>query len=458
MRRSTLYHFTSFFTFVVDLAIISFSFVLSYKLRFHSQLSSFLPKKGVPPFSEYVNLLYIIVVIFAIIFVYKKFASFTHRSGFDEFVNVVNIISTGMVILLALTFMYRQFEYSRVVILLSWILSIIFIFLFHSFVRVLSRYILRKIFGRYKVVVVGESETSLKVIEILKKLPQVKVYYSTVLDKNKLISFIQKRKINEVILAQSVEQNLVAEISDEVIKLGVAFKIVPDIIELRLGEVCIDTYLGIPLLEIKPISLSGSNFYIKRVLDIFLSILILSFSIVPMLIISLLIMLDSPGPAIFLQDRIGYRGKKFKCYKFRSMVKDAERLFEQLKDKSERGKLVFKMKSDPRVTRVGKFLRRYSIDELPQIINVLRGEMSLVGPRPQIEYEARSVFQHSIYKRRYNVLPGITGLWQVSGRADLDFEDMMKLDLYYVEYWSLGLDLQIMFKTIFAIFSKKGAY
>jgi lipopolysaccharide/colanic/teichoic acid biosynthesis glycosyltransferase len=140
------------------------------------------------------------------------------------------------------------------------------------------------------------------------------------------------------------------------------------------------------------------------------------------------------------------------------MIKDAERLFEQLKDKSERGKFVFKLKSDPRVTRVGKFLRRYSIDELPQIVNVLRGEMSLVGPRPQIEYEAQSVLQHSIYKRRYNVLPGITGLWQVSGRADLDFEDMMKLDLYYVEHWSLGLDLQIIIRTVFAVLSGKGAY
>jgi len=153
---------------------------------------------------------------------------------------------------------------------------------------------------------------------------------------------------------------------------------------------------------------------------------------------------------------MGYRSQTFNFYKFRTMVTDADILLEQFKAKSERKGPVFKMANDPRITKIGKVLRRYSLDELPQLINVLRGEMSLVGPRPQVLWEAAAYDDWA--KRRLRVLPGITGLWQVSGRAALSYEEMIELDIYYIENWSPGLDFQILYKTIPAVFSKKGAY
>jgi lipopolysaccharide/colanic/teichoic acid biosynthesis glycosyltransferase len=138
------------------------------------------------------------------------------------------------------------------------------------------------------------------------------------------------------------------------------------------------------------------------------------------------------------------------------MVKDAHKIWWDLLKYSERGNKVFKLKNDPRVTRVGRWLRKWSIDEIPQFFNILKGDMSVVGPRPQIVEEVSFYDSHS--KRRLMVLPGLTGLWQISGRADLDFEDMINLDLYYLENWTLGMDLKIILKTVFAVFSKKGAY
>ena len=153
---------------------------------------------------------------------------------------------------------------------------------------------------------------------------------------------------------------------------------------------------------------------------------------------------------------MGYRGKTFSFYKFRTMVTDADKLLEQFKNKSERKGPVFKMSNDPRVTKLGKLLRRFSIDEIPQLLNVLKGDISLVGPRPQVLWEAAAYDDWA--RRRLRILPGITGLWQVSGRASLSYEEMIELDIYYIENWTLGMDIEILIKTLPAVFSKKGAY
>ncbi|MCS7227975.1 MAG: exopolysaccharide biosynthesis polyprenyl glycosylphosphotransferase, partial [Endomicrobia bacterium] len=221
-------------------------------------------------------------------------------------------------------------------------------------------------------------------------------------------------------------------------------------------DLLIDSTLGIPVVWVKPLSLTGVNFLIKRSIDIFISILVLSICFIPLVFISLLIKLDSEGPIFFVHDRVGRNGRVFKCIKFRTMVKEAHKMWWDLLKYSERGEKVFKLKNDPRVTRVGKWLRRFSIDEIPQFFNVLKGEMSIVGPRPQIVEEVS--FYDKYAKRRLMILPGLTGLWQISGRADIGFNEMVDLDLYYIENWSLGLDLEILLKTIFVIFSGKGAY
>ncbi|MFJ3958948.1 sugar transferase [Arthrobacter sp. NPDC090010] len=213
---------------------------------------------------------------------------------------------------------------------------------------------------------------------------------------------------------------------------------------------------GLPLIHVTTPKLDGLKAFAKRSLDIVGSLSILTLLAVPMLIIAAIVKLDSPGPALFFQERIGKGGQPFKMIKFRSMRTDAEALFHELQAQTGDSMIFFKMKKDPRVTRFGAWIRRYSIDELPQLLNVLNGTMSLVGPRPQVarEVEMYDMASH----RRLLVKPGMTGLWQVSGRNDLSLEESIRLDLYYVENWSLAQDVLILFRTAKAVVGKDGAY
>ena len=196
----------------------------------------------------------------------------------------------------------------------------------------------------------------------------------------------------------------------------------------------------------------------KRALDLGVSSVLLVLGSIPGLLLLAAIKLDSRGPVFYKQQRVGKNGRRFFMYKFRTMVSNADALLEELEDKNEKGTngQLFKMKADPRITRVGRFLRKWSLDELPQMINVYKGEMSLVGPRPPLPREVENY--HSEHYCRLKGLPGITGLWQVSGRSDLSFDEMVKLDRYYLDNWSLRLDLGIMLKTFLVVLARKGAY
>jgi exopolysaccharide biosynthesis polyprenyl glycosylphosphotransferase len=213
---------------------------------------------------------------------------------------------------------------------------------------------------------------------------------------------------------------------------------------------------GLPLIHVDYPTFEGRKNVAKRVFDVLVSGLLLVVLSPVFLICVWAIRRDSSGPAFFYQERVGIKGAPFSMIKFRSMVSDAEALLPSLLDQSEGNEVLFKMKADPRITRVGAFMRRYSLDELPQLVNVLRGEMSIVGPRPPL---AREVEKYDNWaKRRLLVKPGITGLWQINGRSDLSWDDSMRLDLYYVENWSLTGDVIIMFRTVRAVVSAAGAY
>lgn len=193
----------------------------------------------------------------------------------------------------------------------------------------------------------------------------------------------------------------------------------------------------------------------KRVMDIGLCLLAIPFVLPVMAIISILIYLDSPGPVIFVQRRTGKGGKRFHMYKFRTMVPNAEELKVKYAHLNELTPPDFKITNDPRVTRVGRFLRKTSLDELPQIFNILKGEMSWIGPRPT-SFSADTY--HLWHTERLEVMPGLTGLWQVAGRSNLDFDERLKLDIEYIERQSLWLDIQILFRTVGAVLLGKGAH
>ncbi|SPF68783.1 Bacterial sugar transferase [Propionibacterium ruminifibrarum] len=235
--------------------------------------------------------------------------------------------------------------------------------------------------------------------------------------------------------------------------------VVPALSDIAPQRMTMRPVAGMPLMYIDKPSTHSYSQVAKRICDIVFSSLLILLSLPVIAVTALAIKIEDGGPIIFKQQRIGIGGKPFECYKIRSMVTNAaeikERLIAQHQNESE-GDVLFKMKKDPRITKVGGFIRRFSVDELPQFFNVLKGDMSLVGPRPALKSEVDKYEQH--VRRRLDVRPGITGLWQVSGRSDLSWADTVRLDLYYVNNWSLVQDLSILLKTFKAVFSSSGAY
>ena len=265
------------------------------------------------------------------------------------------------------------------------------------------------------------------------------------------------RDVHEVIVALPATHHAqILNIIDSCRQCGVDFKLVPDLFEMRFNEVRIDALNGVPLIGVKDVALQGFNLFVKRVLDITLALGSLVVAAIPMLVLAVAVKLSSPGPVLFKQKRVGRGGEEFTCYKFRTMYQDAEQRLAEIAHLNEASGPIFKIKNDPRLTPLGRFLRRTSLDELPQVFNILKGEMSWVGPRPPLP---REVVEYSDWHlKRLDVTPGLTGLWQVSGRSDLSFEEMVKLDIYYAENWSLGMDATIILKTIPAVLKREGAY
>jgi lipopolysaccharide/colanic/teichoic acid biosynthesis glycosyltransferase len=213
---------------------------------------------------------------------------------------------------------------------------------------------------------------------------------------------------------------------------------------------------AIPLFELRPPILAGTDWALKRAFDLIVASLIVVLGLPVWLLVALAVKLGSRGPVFYADARVGLGEQEFRMVKFRTMIEGADRQKEALERANEAGGALFKIRDDPRVTRVGRILRRLSLDEVPNVLNVLRGEMSLVGPRPLPLRDYSRLEQW--HRRRYHVLPGMTGLWQVAGRSDLSFDDLVRLDFYYLENWSIWLDISILLKTPVAVFRRRGAY
>jgi exopolysaccharide biosynthesis polyprenyl glycosylphosphotransferase len=237
---------------------------------------------------------------------------------------------------------------------------------------------------------------------------------------------------------------------------GVRLIVAPALTDIAGPRIHARPVAGLPLIHVDFPTFEGRRHSAKRAFDIIASGLGLVLLSPVFLLLTILVRRDSPGPAFFRQERVGLNGKRFAMHKFRSMVPDAEAQLRTLLDQSDGNGVLFKLKQDPRVTKVGAVLRRYSLDELPQLIDVFRGDMSLVGPRPPLAHEVEQYDDWS--HRRLLVKPGITGLWQVSGRSELSWEDSVRLDLYYVENWSLTGDIIILWRTLKAVIRPVGAY
>jgi exopolysaccharide biosynthesis polyprenyl glycosylphosphotransferase len=272
-----------------------------------------------------------------------------------------------------------------------------------------------------------------------------------------LPTVLDHHRVQEVIIADpDFPEERAVDLVDQCHRRGVTVRIAPSTMEILVHRAEFVPGASVPLFELRPPVFDGFDYFVKRSFD-FVGALLLIVLLSPLLLaMAIAVFLTSRGPVLYRSIRPGIGGEPFACFKFRTMRSNADQLQADLESLNEASGALFKIRRDPRMTRVGRLLRRYSLDELPQLFNVVLGQMSLVGPRPLPQRDFDQLEEW--HKKRYLVLPGLTGLWQVSGRSELDFDDLVRLDFLYLERWSVGLDLTILLKTIPAVLSRRGAF
>ncbi len=447
------------FKVLLDAVLLVFSFILAYYLRFKVML--FITPTSIPIFEKYLSTLVFVTLLWLAVF---KLVGLYENKKYTAFVDEIALlfwgVSVSTLLLLGMLFLYRELWFSRLVIVNVWWIAFLLMGALRLLILFLGRQAHQRGLGLRNTLLLGTGEIAQMLAGKMNGDPGLGYRVVGLLDDVSPASVgaaIQREKVDEVIIANpeiAAEQTL--DIITECERYGVGFKLVPGILELIASRVDADELAGVPLLAVSEIKLKGFNALVKRTMDVILSALGLVVLSPLLLLAALLVKLTSPGPVFYTQERVGLDGKTFPVFKFRSMVDGADQMIEQIAGCSEAKGHLFKMKADPRVTPLGRFMRRSSIDELPQLLNVLLGHMSLVGPRPPLPREV--VKYDSWQMKRLRVRPGITGPWQVSGRSHLPFDDMVRLDIYYIENWSLWLDLKILLRTIPVVLTAHGAY
>ena len=463
-------------TIAVDIALIAWAFLLAYLLRYQLQWLREVDPAYYTTFVSYLPMAGLqgglTLLSFALSGVYR------FRRGatlIDEIYGVINGAFTGFVVTVFFIFFWRPLVYSRLFFLYATLLIILFLIAARLVRRGALRALRTRGIGVDRVLIVGSGEFGLTVMRNLMAQPELGYEVVGFVDDDpergstnigrfqalgntaNLPALLRSQQVSQVIITLPWQQRRqILAITGQCGRAGVRPRIVPDMFQMSLSMVKMQSVAGIPMLTPSDSQLSPWAQLFKRGVDVLgsaLGLLILS----PLLaIIALAIRLDSPGPVIFSQPRVGRQGKLFKVYKFRTMVKDADQIKDQLRHLNEAQGPMFKIRADPRITRVGHFLRRTSLDELPQFWNSLLGDMSLVGPRPALPEEVADYADW--HRQRLATAPGITGLWQISGRSDLTFEEMVLLDIYYIENWSPLLDLSILLRTVPQFIAGSGAY
>jgi len=447
----------------IDYLVLLGAAVASYFLRFESFVTQIRPVIFDMTLSKYLSLVYIILIAGIAIFILSGLYSFRRKPLWEELRQVLFGVSTATLIIVVAFFFDANLFSSRFIVLAFWVLAFIFIALERTIVFFVKKLFYYNGYGVKRVVVVGEDNNTLNLIGAIKHYPsygfRVVEHLRMFTDKEAdyLTSLRKKTTIDEVIqagvdLPGDQKEALLNYCQEN--QLG--FKYIASLLQTKMINFTISTMNGVPMVEIRHTRLDGWGRIIKRFYDIILSFIGCLILIPVTIIIGLAIKLNSHGPIFVKLRRVGIKGQIFNLYKYRSMVDKAHSMKEEIMDKNERtdGPL-FKMKNDPRVTQVGNFIRKWSIDELPQLFNVLKGDMSLVGPRPH-EPEEVAKYENS-QRKLLTIKPGITGMAQVSGRSDLQFEEEVKLDSYYIENWSVWLDLQIFIKTVWVVLLRKGS-
>jgi exopolysaccharide biosynthesis polyprenyl glycosylphosphotransferase len=462
-------------TIVTDLILINLAFALAYVVRYEFEWIQ--EATFNEPYSIYVSQQ--IILTFLLIATFYQNRVWLRRRGeflVDEISRVGYATATGIALMMAVTFFLRPLAFSR--LLLVW--ALIFIVLFISVARVLRRVLLRMYYSRGKsvdrVLIVGSGEAGRSVMRTFLARPDLGYEPIGYLDDGSEENNIGLGRIPHLgtfyQLHQALEKNpglhsvfiaLPGGMHDQVLDLlricqqhEIQAKVIPDLFQLSLHHVEFNNMAGIPLFSVRDVGMSRGGQILKRTVDVGLALLLAVPSLIIGAIVALAIKLESSGPIFYFQERVGKDGQHFLMIKFRSMVVNADDHKEALQQMNEASGPIFKIRNDPRLTRVGRLIRRLSLDELPQLWNILKGDMSFVGPRPPLPEEV-SEYQ-PWHMRRLQVKGGLTGLWQVSGRSDLTFDEQCLLDIYYIENWSLTMDLRLILQTLPYLLSGRGAY
>ena len=449
-----------------DVFAVAFAFYSAYWLRFHFHplLRLIPPPKGhISPWSDYSPILPVVVLIWvAVLFFGVEIHQEPPLPTEDKIVRILSGSFKATIVVMALSFLSKRYSDSRLLLLMTAPLASLCLAADSALINWIRWKILTPLGGQDKLLVIGEGPLSESMIQKITRLRHRQILKKPSLPRQEILDLARSENVSDVLLIQTdLTQEEMAALAEGLESLGAQMRIVPSLLELRMGEVQVDESLGVPTFYFKHGSLSGENFIIKRVFDILFSASVCILGFIPFALIAILIKLDSPGPVFFRQKRYGLYRRVFDALKFRTMVVNAESQIQDVKA-LETGEAFFKAKRDPRITQIGKILRRFSLDEFPQFWNVLLGDMSVVGPRPLAvttgELEKLEEDFGPAYKKRLSIVPGITGLWQVSGRSDLSSDQRFALDIFYVEHWSLGLDIKIILRTIPAVLFGKGAY
>jgi exopolysaccharide biosynthesis polyprenyl glycosylphosphotransferase len=458
--------------FCIDLLLIALCYFGLYLFK-HNTLGNIFSNISAPNFQEYFFIFVLWAIFIAISFKRRDLYSTERNITIPREVSTVilSIFYTSILISAIIFFAKYDFFPRQVFLKISFLFCVTL-----SAWRVIKRLILRELitrgFHNMNVLIVGAGRVGRLVLEEILNHPYWGFKVVGFLDDNKegtidnlpildkLQNFptvVKKYFIDESVITIPSERKVVSDLIKQAQKMRLGLRIIPGDFEESLSNLSI-SYLGvIPLLTYKERKRHPAEFALKRVFDFTVSFILLVLLSPLFLIIALLIKLETKGPVFYIHKRTGYKGRVFNFYKFRSMVKEADGLKPELLNKNEsQGNIIFKIKQDPRITRVGKVLRKMSLDEFPQLINVLKGDMSLVGSRPFPVEESKKL--DPSFLERFVIRPGITGLAQIRGRSDLPINRWVKWDLWYINNWSFWLDLKILFWTLPAVLKCRGAY
>jgi len=459
---------------VIDAALIYVAFMLAYWLRYILKVGPHIQQQiSFQMYQPVVVLLLAIMLPTLLIKGAYRARMSTELMG--EFATIFSAGTISVALLVVTTAILRHWVYSRGVVVYVWLLVIVLVAMGRAAYRGVQAAMYRRGWGVRRLLVIGATEAGKMVMQSVmnrrglgyelvgfvehRETPHMQDFgrFRAVGSLADIPDLIEKREVDEIIMALPAAAH---EDAWPILRLcearGIAVKVVPDLFEMNLSRVQVDSIGGIPLLDVQEKPLRRVARATKRAMDIVISVILLIASAPLLAVLAALIRAESPGPALLRQARIGLLGREFYCYKLRTMRLNAADLQSSMEPFNEAQGPLFKIRNDPRRTRVGRRIRRWSLDELPQLWNVLKGDMSLVGPRPPLPTEV--VRYEPSHQRRLEVKPGMTGVWQVSGRSDLHFDEMVVMDTSYVDYWSLGLDVKILVRTAIAVLTRNGAY